>query len=85
MLVKYVRDDGRFIGCVVAIKHDGKIALGFSQCNPKDKFNKRIARDIAIGRAKNSGLTVPSEKYRDLFDEELNFMADRAKKYFKDI
>lgn len=49
-LIEYVRDDkGRPIGCVAAVDKD---RLGYSICHTKDRFNKKLGRDIAIERAK---------------------------------
>jgi len=50
-IVKYVRDeDFNLIGCVVAISKD---KIGYSMCDPHDQFNKKIARTIAVNRAKS--------------------------------
>jgi hypothetical protein len=48
-LVHYLRDFNRIpFGCIVAISPDN---IGVSVCNPKDRFNKKFARRIALGRA----------------------------------
>ena len=49
VLVHYLRDCLRQpFGCVVAIDKDN---IGVSICNPKDRFVKKFAREIAFGRA----------------------------------
>lgn len=54
-IIRYVRHPNgrRIIGCVVAVKTDTGVKYGWSQCNPKDTFNRKTARGIAIGRAIN--------------------------------
>lgn len=48
MLVKYLRDGKRPIGCIVAISRD---QIGLTVCSPKDKFDREIAKNLAAGRA----------------------------------
>lgn len=38
--------------CIV--EHEGKYAVGWAKCSPKDHFNKKIARAISLGRAKQA-------------------------------
>jgi len=47
MLVKYLREDNKLIGVLVAT---GPRQIGYSFCNPKDVFKKHIAKKIAEGR-----------------------------------
>ncbi len=48
-LVHYLRDCNRVpFGCIVATSPEN---IGVSVCCPKDKFNKKIAKQIALGRA----------------------------------
>ena len=86
MLVKYIKNDlGEYLGCIVAIKKDNQIRLGWSQRNKKDKFEKSRARAIATARAELGGTNArPTEKLRLLFEGEINSMAARASRYFKD-
>ena len=55
--IRYMRDeDGRPFGCVVAVVDlpAWKVTLpiwGASLCNPRDRFSRKRARDIALGRA----------------------------------
>lgn len=55
VVVRYIRhpNTGNGIGCVVAVNTPEGIKLGWAQCNPKDVFNKKQARAIAIQRAIN--------------------------------
>ena len=48
MLIKHIRYNGRLIGTVVALDRD---AIGWSQCCPKDLFNRKRGIEIAEGRA----------------------------------
>lgn len=49
ILVHYLRDEYRNpFGCIVMIDKEN---IGVSICNPKDRFVKKFARNIAIGRA----------------------------------
>lgn len=88
MLVKYLRNENRIpYGCVVAV---GPGMVGYSVCNPKDKFNKELGRQIAIGRA-NHDLTdylsirnrVPHSLIPVVLDEVVE-MDKRSVKYFKE-
>jgi hypothetical protein len=50
-LVRYVRGDtGKKIGCVVALSKD---QIGWSLCNDDDRFDKNIAKSIAMLRAES--------------------------------
>ena len=61
-VVRYVRhpNTNRTIGCVVAVNTNNGIKFGFSQCNPKDQFNRKKGREIAIQRALIGSNAVPS-------------------------
>lgn len=48
MLVKYIRDGQKLVGCVVAT---GPNKIGVSIANPKDQFSKQLARYIAASRS----------------------------------
>ncbi len=84
MLVKYIRDKGTLVGCIVAV---GRDQIGVSMCYPKsatspnqDKFTKERAFDIAKGRAEVNGVNPGLNRK---FRAEYKIMADRAAKYFK--
>jgi len=86
MIVQYVRDRRRKpIGCVVAIKHkDGRVILGVSLHNPKDKWDKDLALAIAIGRSYCNGFMpkVPHSKQKYVMNTVIDVM-ERSKRYFK--
>jgi len=86
MIVQYVRDSRRNpIGCVVAIKHeDGRIILGVSLHNPKDKWDRDLAVKIAIGRSYCDGVMpeVPHSKQKYVMSAMLDVI-ERSKRYFK--
>ena len=97
MLVKYIRDGKRPIGCVVALS---ATQVGFSLCSPKDKFNKEIAVHLAVGRAVNPDMSphfavpnrlvtveTPVSTFRSplyqVVEAEISNMEHRAQRYFK--
>jgi hypothetical protein len=45
---------------VVAVRTSDGIKFGFSQCNPKDQFNRKKGRAIAIQRALIGSQATPS-------------------------
>ncbi len=56
-----------YIGTVVACEKDGKIRTGFAQCSPKDHYNRRIGRNIALERMRGGGgpsCAVPFIRFR---------------------
>ena len=87
MLVQYIRDQkNQPIGCMVAVLYeDGHITIGVSLHNPKDKWDRSLARQIAIGRAYCGGVMpyIPHSKARYVA-EGMRMMINRASKYFKD-
>lgn len=84
MLIQYYRDRrGNPCGCVVAIKApvgtDGKFRLGWSLCCKRDVFKKKLAVDIAVGRAFRDDFgEIPSSLY-----DTWNIMYNRASMYFR--
>lgn len=85
-LKQLVRDrDGQPRGMVVATVIDDTIRFGWSHTNTKagDRFDKRRAFTIALGRAENGwGATtqVPVSTTK-----VLNKMAERAVRYYKNV
>jgi hypothetical protein len=66
-LVHYLRDSDRVpFGCIVATSPEN---IGVSVCCPKDKFNKKMARQIALGRALviDDPLKVSLPKHRKIY------------------
>jgi hypothetical protein len=92
MICQYIKDNrGRRRGMIVAEKSfiTGEITIGWSLCNKKDKFNKKRAHFIALGRALNSK-NVYSERGiylnipKIIVDEIIqNKFLDRTRRYFK--
>jgi hypothetical protein len=82
MLIEYVRNSKREpIGCVVAIDRD---SIGVSLLNPKDSFDRNLAKRIAIGRAELGVAPEIPAKKEDLFEDAIHRMALRAARYFKE-
>lgn len=85
MLVQYIRDQkNQPIGCMVAVLYDnGHITIGVSLHNPKDKWDRSLARQIAIGRAYCGGVMpyIPDSKAQYV-EEGMRMMIRRASKYF---
>lgn len=93
MLVSYIYDYSngkRPIGCMIARKtNKGHIQLGYSLCNPKDKFNKRTARLLAM---KPTSPEIPNRNVTDrngdirplveVMETALDKMGERVGKYF---
>jgi len=54
-LIKFVRHPfkaHKLIGCVAAVGEGTNFAIGWSQCNEVDDFDKTIGKNIATGRAR---------------------------------
>ena len=90
MLIKYIKNDrNEKIGAVVS---PCKNRVGISMCNPKDRFDKRIAVHIAGGRALASkGSKIIDLPHRpDCFAFEqiaahhIKEMYTRSEKYYQD-
>lgn len=100
MLVEYIREavpfdhytKGTPIGCVVAIDKDH---IGWCLAHSKKKFNRKLALEVATGRAMygtvgkipNRAVYVRDERdvahIEDVLQESLIKMQARADKYFK--
>lgn len=79
MLVEYVRDNkNKPIGVVVAT---GKNQIGWSEKHNKDKWDKHLGLEIAIGRAINGSDKTPMKK--KVFRPYVEKMTNRANRYFK--
>jgi len=92
MLTKYIYhpQTNQPIGVVVALS---STQIGWSQCCPKDKWNKKRGLEIAIGRAKKGYMRKPAKtrlhnlqhtKNIDLITPEIEMMDLRARRYFKE-
>jgi hypothetical protein len=79
-IVQYVRDKNRIPrGVLVAVKSPEGYNIGYSLCSKYDRFEKRMALNIAIGRANfgdNSNMPYAISKSLPQF-------IDRCKRYYK--
>ena len=87
-LKEYIRNEknGQPIGIIVAKKvDDDKVRIGFSLCNPKDRFDKTLGEKIALSRAESErGYEFPrSKRYQDILMGRISDITRRAKRYFK--
>jgi len=85
-VIQYVRNRKNIPhGVLVAIKTDEGFSIGYSLCNKKDRFNKRMALKIALGRAEWSG--DPEERVPDPLPHPVRKIIplfwERCKKYYK--
>lgn len=91
MLIHYIRKDktekskGKPIGIVIALDED---TFGWSLCNPKDKWNKKLGLEIAKSRAEKlnkNKLLSKLEGYPtfDKVKKPLKYIEQKAKLYFK--
>jgi hypothetical protein len=83
-LLSYYREDGKPVGCIAAV---GPLMVGWSLCSKKDTFNKKLARIIAIGRAKKperAALTLAAANVPYRFMDKVCEMYERSTKYFKE-
>lgn len=68
-------------GMLVAIKDEkGNIQYGWSLCDKKDSFNKKRAKEMALGRAKRGHGNKMPHSFKSLFKEGFG---DRCKSYFQ--
>lgn len=94
-VIQYVRDKKRVpYGVIVAVKNPADCSnsngftIGYSLCNKKDRFSKKMALKIALGRAN----IVPKACDEDTLGVGLSAhtiikmipaFTDRCKKYYK--
>lgn len=91
-IVKYVKKNGKVLGCLVGIGYDGleNYAIGWSKYNRsgvEDKpFSKKKALEIATGRALNSSTMFIGGyiNFPNSFCAEIDDFVSRCKRYFKD-
>ena len=85
ILLKYVRDRfNRRTGVIVALCVNGEIRLGWSKCNRRDEFNKKMGIKIALGRALCAGRNTREQpKIPPSYTDELKVMYTRGLRYFK--
>lgn len=94
-VIQYIRSNKKIpYGVVVAIKSDNGFRIGYSLCNKKDRFNKRMALKISLGRAEMSddsdfvfatcsGFMGESTRIPHSVRKMLPKFHDRCKKYYK--
>lgn len=76
-------------GVVVLVKDENKFLFGYSLCNPKDKFSKKMGTAIALARATHPEVSFDSMFLPDvperqkLVEENYKTLEQRAIKYFK--
>ncbi len=97
MLLEYIKDPhtNKKIGVVVAYRSLKRgICLGWSKCNPRDKFNKQIGISLAIctgipqrylddKHPRHPYNTLKSLQLVTLVNAKVEHMRDRARRYFK--
>lgn len=85
ILLQYLRNKkGNIRGVIVAVKEDGDVVFGHALHNPRDRFDKYLGIEIAVGRAIrwNEGrVSIPSELSPEL---EMAYarLSDRANRYW---
>jgi hypothetical protein len=82
MLVKYLRNSDRTpFACIVGVLGDfDGVRVGWSECHPRDHFNKMRAREIAYNRAINGWNSKPA--CEELINNEMQVMKSRAEHYY---
>ena len=78
MLIQHIRHGDKLIGTIVALDKD---VIGWSQCCPKDKFDKKRGIEIARGRALKGTRAIPA---RIKFVDDIDYVSDDGG-YFIDI
>lgn len=59
MRIFYIRNSKNVpVGCIAMERVSGGFSFGVSTHNPADKFNRAIAREIAVGRFNKSALLM---------------------------
>lgn len=86
-VIQYVRNKKRVpYGVIVAIKTpecpDG-YSLGYSLCNKRDRFAKKMALKIALGRASFNGDEVGGESTPHDIRRVVSSFVTRCNKYYK--
>jgi hypothetical protein len=80
-IIKYIRDKNKIPqGVLVAVKSADGYNIGYSLCNKHDLFFKRMALEIAIGRAITGN---DSEQLPYVISKNLPDFIIRCAKYYK--
>lgn len=93
ILKKYIREEKtrKPVGIAVLVRDNltNQNLLGYSLCNPKDQFDKKLGFAIALARATHPKLAddqvfVPVVAERaEVVKDHFEYLEDRAKRYFK--
>jgi hypothetical protein len=82
-VIQYVRNKKRVpYGVLVAMKVGSGFICGYSLCNKKDFFNKKMALKIAIGRANTCSVVIEKALPHEV-RKMLPAFFDRCKRYYK--
>lgn len=91
-VIQYVRNKkGVPRGVLVAVKNGNFVGhqgfkIGYSLCNKKDRFSKKMALDIAIGRARraisSNRVVVGASSFPCEISKMYNTFFDRCLKYY---
>lgn len=89
IILKYIRENNRLTGVVLACKLANGIRIGLSCCHPiRDKFNKTIGIKLALENLhevgeKNDYIPRVNINRHRLISGEVDSMKLRALRYFK--
>jgi hypothetical protein len=82
-IIKYIRDKNKIPqGVLVAIKTGDGYNIGYSLCNKYDRFEKRMALEIAVGRA-NTNTIAFAQNLPHVVAKNLPDFLIRCAKYYK--
>lgn len=82
-VIQYVRNKKRVpYGVLVAVKNSDGFTCGYSLCNKKDRFNKRMALKIALGRANFMNPVDATDAPHEV-RKMIPAFFERCKKYYK--
>jgi hypothetical protein len=81
-VVQYVRNKKKPHGALVAIKTPDGFRIGYSLCRKGDRFKKKMAVQIAIGRATHSHSLEAQELPREI-KKMIPVFTERCRKYYR--
>jgi hypothetical protein len=86
-LIKYIRNEkGEPRGVVMAIRQGNEVFYGYSLCNPKDRWNRKMGLKIAEARAIAGSYELPKiKKSLKIIEDAFYHLSNRAMNYFKDL
>lgn len=80
--IMYLRSEiGHPVGCLAIQlnRHDGQISYGLSVLNPRDRFNRAVARQLALGRLVEEPFKVNISREATMHDISEAVMKDILK------